>query len=61
MDGGEYLRVPVADVADADARNKIHIRLAVRTVHINALGLFNFKGKREIGSLRQMVEKMLAM
>ena len=56
FDRPDHLRMPMADIGDTNARDQINVRL-VFIVQINAFGPFNFQGKREIRSLRNVLLK----
>ncbi|GAB3922173.1 hypothetical protein GCM10028804_19210 [Larkinella terrae] len=58
LNGGQHARMPVTDVTDADARNKIHVSIGT-SIQINPLCPFDFEGQWKVGSLGNVLKKEL--
>lgn len=59
LNSGQYIRVPVTDIADTNAGNQVNICLTIVAMQVNAFGPVNFKGERKIGCLGNVLKKQL--
>jgi hypothetical protein len=61
LDGGQNLWMPVANIADPNAGNQVHIFFPIWTVHVDSFCLFYFYHERKVSGLREMGKENLTV